>query len=111
MIPDLHEASQQEILAHVQASNRPEIGNKQFISNFVAYDDLESAIHTPCQPRIKGFYNRFYRADEFIVAIDTIDNSLASMELPPKDVEPMQINSFEKFLQKAAFLIHNTSAE
>ena len=108
LLPELHEASQQEILDHVQASNRPESGNGQFVSNFVSFDDLETAIHTSCQTQVKAFYNRFYRGDEFIVAINTIMASLASMELEPVHWEENQINSFEKFLQTAAYLLQNT---
>ena len=107
VVVELHEAAQQTILDHTQASNRPEIGNKQFVSNFVVYEDIEAAIHTPCQTRIKAFYTRFYRADGFILAMDQVHRSLQAMELEPEDIDPKNINSFEKFLQKMAYLVDN----
>ena len=105
VVPELHEAAQQVILEHPQASNKPEIGNKQFVANFVVYEDIEAAIHTPCQTRIKAYYTRFYRADGFLLAMDQVHRSLQAMELEPEDIEPKYINSFEKFLQKMAFLV------
>ena len=107
VVPELHEAVQQVILDHPQSSNKPELGNRQFVSNFVVYDDIEAAIHTPCQDRIKYFFTRFYRADGFIVAAEEINRSLGAMELGPEDIDPVNVNSFERFLQKMAFLINN----
>ena len=107
VVPELHEAAQQVILEHAQASNKPELGNKQFVSNFVTYEDIEAAIHTPCQDRIKFFFTRLYRADGFIIAAEQIHRSLQAMEIQPDDIEPIEINSFEKFLQKAAYLLNN----
>ena len=107
VVPELHDAVQNVIMNHPQASNKPDLGNKQFISNFVTFEDLESAIHMPCQERIKFFFQRFYRADGFIVAAEQIHRSLQAMEIQPEDLEPTEINSFEKFLQKTAFLLNN----
>ena len=107
-MPELHELPPNEIAAHVQASNLPADGNKQYCSSFVAYDDLEFAIHPPCQERVKGYYNRFYKADGFLLASATIITSLNSMGLQPADLDDAQINSFEKFLQLAAFTLENT---
>ena len=108
VVPELHEASQQEIVDHVQSSNRPVEGNLQYISNYVSYEDLETAIHTPAQPLIKTFYSRFYRADGFIIALSQMENSLRSMELEAKFWDSVEVNSFERFLQHAVYVIRNT---
>ena len=108
LIPELHEAAQQTIVDHVQSSNRPVEGNLQYISNYISYEDLETAIHTPCQTLIRTFYSRFYRADGFIIALPQMESSLSSMELQPRFWESVHVNSFERFLQHAVYVIRNT---
>ena len=108
IIPELHEAVTQVIVDHVQSSNRPTEGNLQYISNYVSYEDLETAIHTPCQTLIKSFFLRFYRADGFLIALPQMESSLKSMELEPRFWESVEVNSFERFLQHAVYVIRNT---
>ena len=54
LLPELKEEPQQVIIDHLQASNRPVDGNGQYISNFVAYEDLMTTLLEPCRPRVNG---------------------------------------------------------
>ena len=108
LLPELKNTVQNEIIKHLQASNRPVDGNGRFISNYVAYDDISSALLTPCQTRVQNYYARFYKGEGFLSALETMQMSLASMELPPKQWDPTEVNTFERFLQHAVHQIHNT---
>ena len=108
LIPELKDAQQNTIAKHVQASNRPIDGNGKYISNYVTYDDLVVALLTPCQTRAQGFYTRFHKGEGFLHAIETMEMSLASMELPPKKWDHEDVNTFERFLQHAVHQIHHT---
>ena len=108
LIPELKNTVQNEIVKHIQASNRPTEGNGRFVSNFVTFDDLMPALLTPCQSRAQAFYARFYKGEGFLPALETMEMSLASMELEPKQYESHQVNTFERFLQHAVHQIHHT---
>ena len=108
LMPELKEAVQNQIIKHVQASNRPVDGNGRYVSNYVTYDDIVSALLTPCQTRAQGFYNRFHKGEGFLTAVETMEMSLASMDLAPKKWEPEDVNTFERFLQHTVHQIHHT---
>lgn len=108
LVPELKEAQQNTIAKHIQASNRPVDGNGKYISNYITFDDLVSALLTPCQTRAQDFYNRFHKGEGFLTAVETMEMSLASMELSPTKWDPEQVNTFERFLQHAVHQIHNT---
>ena len=108
LIPELKEAQQNTIAKHVQASNRPIDGNGKYISNYVAYEELVSALLNPCQTRAQGFYYRFHKGEGFLPAIETMEMSLASMQLAPQKWDQEHVNTFERFLQHAVHQIHNT---
>ena len=54
LVPELKEAPQHAIIQHLQASNRPVDGNGQFVSNFVAYEEIAESILASCQNRVQG---------------------------------------------------------
>ena len=54
LLPELKNESQTAIIDHVQASNRPVDGNGQYVSNFVAIDDIALSVLPPALERIKG---------------------------------------------------------
>ena len=57
---------------------------------------------------ILGFYHSFYRAEGFLLSVDTMKMSLAAMDLEPKEWDVYEINTFERFLQYAVHLLDNT---
>lgn len=107
-MPELKDLAQNQIINHIQASNRPVDGNGACMSNFVALDDISSALLNPCLERAKGFYTRFHNGEGFLLEAETMQMSLASLELPPKEWEAPEINTFERFLQHAVQRISNT---
>ena len=108
LVPELKNAVQNQIINHIQASNRPVDGNGKYVSNYVAYDDIVYALLTPCQERVKTFYSRFHQGEGFLTAADTMRASLTSLELEPKQWDIIEVNTFERFLQNAVYLINNT---